>query len=608
MLKRTRWMLIALSVPAVVTLCLLNTSQAQLTLYEGFNYWVPDVPTDPTNPGNPYNTTHATTLDSPAPIASGHTYTNIAPGVMASGLGNNGTTIGFGGTYEDTSFPGVIKAYGANFAGGDQNNNITRNSFPGDFTWAPQNTSIQYPAAVNPTPAMATIGNHYFTANGTTGHTRKLGSQFGDADGAGTVYYSYLINKFRDQNFGEVGFTNDSDTGSPVLDTTLSNVEMGFGGATLWYTVVRDRNTAANAAISYNLGGTGVQSTAPNQTPTWLVMEMTFDGVAGGAGDSIKMYINPRANEPITSAYNQNVFSSGAGALYAQASGLDIGSFGKLGNIGWGRDSLFDEIRLSQDATQAGAWSNLINSAPAAQGVPSATVGPATDPRSGVGYIVRREATADAEFGGPSDTPHTGVNHLEPDGVKTLFQFDVPGIGIPAGQTITSAKMVVSTHMLFDDSTGQYIEAYQILDPWTEGSSPTPTISATVLDTELAYHDGLVEIDIPLALAQGWYDGSIPDYGIAFQQFNADGSPGGGRRDFVSRHQLPVRPDLSVGPGGITSDWNYGYMGIERPLLLLNYEAAGAEVVPEPSTLVLGFIGLAGFGLCGWLRRRSAAR
>ena len=603
MLKRTRWMLIALSVPAVITLCLLNTSQAQLTLYEGFNYWVPDLPAPPV--GGYTNNGSNTALSSPAPLGSGHTYTNIDPGIMVSGLGNNGTTIGFRGTYEDTSFPAVIKTYGANYVGGDQDNSITRNAFPGDFLWASQNTSIQYPASVNATPAMATIGNHYYTANGTTGQMRPLANQFGDADGAGTVFYSFLINKYRSANFGNLSFGNDVVAGSPNQDLTTSNVEIGFGGGVSWYAVVRNRNTASNATISYNPGGSGVQSAANNTEINWLVAELTFDGIAGGTGDSLKMYINPKADELITSAYNTTAYSAG-GALYAQASGLDIGSFGRMAGPGWGTDSLFDEIRLAQDGSQAGAWNKLVNSAPASQGVPSATVGPETDPRSGVGYLVRREATADAEFNGPSDTPHTGVNHLEPDGAKTLFQFDVPGIGIPTGQTITSAKMVLTTHMLFDFDDGQYLEAYQILDPWTEGSNPTPAISATVLDTELAYHDGLVEIDIPLALAQGWYDGSISDYGIALQQFNADGSISTSRRNFVSRHQLPV-DDLSVGPGAAeTSDWNMGYMGIERPILLLNYEA-DAEAVPEPSTLALGFIGLAGFGLCGWLRRRRTA-
>ncbi len=194
-------------------------------------------------------------------------------------------------------------------------------------------------------------------------------------------------------------------------------------------------------------------------------------------------------------------------------------------------------------------------------------------------------AGKDAYISSDSPTVNYGdINSMVVDQRTTiakysLIEFDLSGI--PVGATVNSATFGLYLHYNLYTGT-KPIDAYQVTSSWVENTvdwNSQPTVGAIVASTSVTTgKDKWVTWDLR-SLTQSWLSGT-PNYGVELRAPSANVI-----RDFWS------------------SDATTTNMGFEmlHPYLEINYE----QPIPEPTTMALLGIGLAGLGGRYFRRKRK---
>ena len=101
-----------------------------------------------------------------------------------------------------------------------------------------------------------------------------------------------------------------------------------------------------------------------------------------------------------------------------------------------------------------------------------------------------------------------------PFSIKGLLQFDLSGI--PAGATITSATLTLTTKF-FTAGTDFYVTVYRVTSTWDELAvtwNTQPTVGASIATGQLAsVSDTSADFDLTTAV-QNWYSGAWTNYGL----------------------------------------------------------------------------------------------
>lgn len=153
-----------------------------------------------------------------------------------------------------------------------------------------------------------------------------------------------------------------------------------------------------------------------------------------------------------------------------------------------------------------------------------------------------------------------------------------------SGTTVTSAKLGLYRYDAYSSSP-LTLSAYQVTSSWSENVtwSSRPTYNATAESSVVASVNGWYEWDLT-SLVQAWAAGSVPNYGVTI----FDTGSGLYQRFVSSDNSVSGDPYWSLPP----RDAMY------RPYLEVEFTA-----IPAPGAVLLGMVG---FGLIGWLKRRFA--